>query len=59
MTLEWSQTSNREFTIQDATDCTSTSTWDGTSWSNGVPSSTTKAIVDGDLYLLLMLNGAD
>ena len=48
---KWSQTSIREFTIQDATDCTATSTWDGTNWNNGAPDATTQAIIDGDLAL--------
>ncbi|NBC58612.1 MAG: hypothetical protein GVY05_10080, partial [Bacteroidetes bacterium] len=48
---EWSQTSNREFTVQEVTDCTTTSEWDGTSWSNGFPDSTTNAIISGDFEL--------
>ncbi|NBC57809.1 MAG: T9SS type A sorting domain-containing protein, partial [Bacteroidetes bacterium] len=47
----WSQTSNREFTVQEVTDCTTTSEWDGTSWSNGIPDSTTNAIINGDFVL--------
>ena len=48
---EWSQTSSKEFLVIAPTDCTSTSIWNGSSWSNGVPDSSTKAVINGNFTL--------
>jgi len=40
-----------DITVQDNFSCPSSTTWDGLTWSNGLPDSNKKAVINGDLVL--------